>query len=123
MKIVFAFKWAIIWAVCIFGLCIMNPSNLPSIEVNWDIGPDKFVHFSMFAVMSYTSIIGIRLNNWNHKTYWLAGIFSSLYGVGIEIIQGAFFAYRSFDYADMLANTIGAMSITLILFLKSNKAH
>ncbi|MFY8021049.1 MAG: VanZ family protein [Bacteroidia bacterium] len=95
----------------------MNPSNLPSIEVNWDIGPDKFVHFSMFAIMTYSLIIGIDLNNWSRRNYWIAGLFSSLYGIIIEFIQGAFLIYRSFDYADMLANAIGAMSVALVLVI------
>lgn len=119
MRIIFAFKWAIIWAVCILILCIMNPSNLPSIEVNWDIGPDKFVHFTMFAVMSLSLIIGIQRLEWKRKYFWHAGILSSLYGITIEIIQGAFLVYRSFDYADMLANAIGAISISILFFIKS----
>ncbi len=119
MKIIFAFKWAIIWAACILTLCIMNPSNLPSIQVNWDIGPDKFVHFTMFAVMSLSLIIGIQSLDWKKKYFLYAGIISSVYGIIIEVIQGAFLVYRSFDYADMLSNAIGAISVSILLFLKS----
>ncbi len=119
MKIIFAFKWAIIWAVCILILCIMNPSKLPSIRVNWDIGPDKFAHFTMFAIMSFSLIIGIQKLDWKKKYYLFAGIISSAYGVIIEIIQGSFFVYRSFDYADMIANAIGAISISILLFMRS----
>ena len=119
MRIILAFKWAIIWAVCILILCIMNPSKLPSIRVNWDIGPDKFAHFTMFAVMSLSLIIGLQKLEWKKKYYLYAGLISSIYGVIIEIIHGAFLIYRSFDYADMLANTIGAISISILFFIKS----
>lgn len=119
MKTVLAFKWAITWAVCILILCIMNPSKLPSIQVNWDIGPDKFVHFTMFAMMSLSLIVGIQKLEWKKKYFLYAGILSSLYGIVIEIIQGAFLIYRSFDYADMLANAIGAISISILFFIKS----
>jgi VanZ family protein len=119
MRLIFAFKWAILWAVCILILCIMNPSNLPSIRVKWDIGPDKFVHFTMFAIMSFSLIIGIERLAWQKKFILYAGFLSSIYGVVIEIIQGAFFAHRSFDYADMLANAIGAISISILFFIKS----
>ncbi len=119
MKIVLAFKWAIIWAVCILILCIMNPSKLPSIRVNWDIGPDKFAHFTLFAIMSLSLIVGIQKLEWKKKYYLYAGLISSIYGVIIEIIQGSFFVYRSFDYVDMIANAIGAISLSIILFLRS----
>ena len=119
MKTILAFKWAIIWAVCILILCIMNPSKLPSIQVNWDIGPDKFAHFTMFAMMSLSLIVGIQKLNWGKKNYLYAGLISSIYGVIIEIIQGTFFVYRSFDYADMIANAIGAISISTLFFIKS----
>ena len=119
MRIILAFRWAIIWAVCILILCIMNPSKLPSIRVNWEIGPDKFAHFTMFAIMSLSLIIGIQKLEWNKKYILYAGILSSLYGIVIEIIQGAFLVYRSFDYVDMLANAIGAISISILFFVKS----
>jgi VanZ family protein len=119
MKIINAFKWAIIWAVCIWILCIMNTSKLPKIQIDWGIGPDKIVHFFLFGTMSLSLIIGIKKLNLNRNYFWVAGLSSTLYGIIIEYIQGAFFVYRSFDYADMVANGIGAILVTIILFFKS----
>jgi glycopeptide antibiotics resistance protein len=36
----------------------------------------------------------------------------------IELLQSKLFIYRSTDFLDFLANTLGALSMTVVLYLK-----
>ncbi|MFN4083891.1 MAG: VanZ family protein [Bacteroidia bacterium] len=95
------------WALFIFILCTANPSSFPDIPFEFTFGKDKIAHFALFGFQALFIILA-NLGSNNFKYYISAFFISSVYGVSIEIIQGLFFANRSFDYADMLANTIGA---------------
>lgn len=99
-----------------FILCTINPSNLPSIKFNFKFGIDKVVHFLLFGILALLILIP-NYNNCTNGYLLKAFLISSAYGISIEIIQGLFFANRTFDYADMLANTFGALFFTLMFML------
>lgn len=45
----------------------------------------------------------------NAKTYLISFVFSILFGITIEIMQGLYTTTRVSDVTDVLANTLGAM--------------
>lgn len=96
------FYWkALLWAFLILGACGINGNKIP--KVSFDFGIDKIVHFLLFGILALLIYLPQR------KYLILGIVFSSLYGVLIEYLQMTVFTNRSFDYADMFADAIGAL--------------
>ena len=101
MKQIITYKVAILWALFILGACGINGNSLP--QVSFDIGIDKIAHMLFFAILSI-------LVWWPTKNNLLwAIVISTAYGILIEYLQMTVFINRSFDYADMLADAVGAI--------------
>lgn len=110
MPLVRAYLYAGLWALLILGLCGMNGNNIP--QISFDFGIDKIAHFILFGSQSWLILTGIKAHtqkplSWNQLH--LAVVFSIVYGVLIEILQATIFINRTFDFADMLADAIGAL--------------
>ena len=81
---------------------------------------DKFAHFFVFAVLVFLLTIGLTKQ---HSYLWLrfsavkmSLLFGVLYGLFLEGMQ-SFIPDRTFDPADMLANTIGCFLGTIVFYL------
>jgi VanZ family protein len=104
---------AVLWSLLSLVACGINGNSLP--HVSFDIGVDKIAHFILFGVQSFLIVqahhIGRKDVDWGnvHKAV-LIGI---SYGIFIEFLQYAVFINRSYDYADMLADGLGASSCYL----------
>lgn len=113
---------AILWAIVIFFLSITPGNELP--EVNfWEI--DKFVHIGVYSILGFLTAMGQRKQYQGKIPRWrlwkVAGLGISIYGILIELIQGAFIPDRHFDVLDIIANIIGSItgiSLYLIFFHK-----
>lgn len=89
---------AILFSLFILVLCIMPSENLSG-DVN-----DKLAHFVAFAGISF-------LWMWVSKAYLKVIVFSALFGLVIEIIQGLLpeSFHRSYDLMDALADSLGVL--------------
>lgn len=108
------YKFSIIWAVVMMIGCTIK------IELPQDDGDsfkfkiphfDKILHFGIYMILSALICVEKRFLKLNDKIKIL--IFSALYGIVIEIIQ-YFEPWRSFELADILADTLGALAGILI---------
>lgn len=99
---------ALLWAGLIFALSTNNPAHLPKFQLlSWD----KLGHLAFYAALTFLLCWAIRQSfaTYNRPIFWwLMVLLASLYGAALELVQ-ANLPYRSFDYADMLANCIGAI--------------
>jgi VanZ family protein len=102
---------AITWTVLILVACSWPGSNLPDSPV---IGFDKVVHVGLFAGMAF--LWSLRYPKQVAQVI-LAGI---AYGIFIEIYQKYMPINRSFDWWDILADSVGVVVgvITVIVFQK-----
>jgi VanZ family protein len=67
---------------------------------------DKVVHFFLYAIYGISIFYGFNTQN---KTIQLVLIFYMiLFGVLMEICQETFTEYRTFEWNDIVANSIGA---------------
>lgn len=110
------YKLSYLWAVFILLLCTVNPASLPDFDFSFRFGKDKLVHFILFGVQALLIVLANFGSN-GTKHYLWSFFISSVYGIGIEIVQGLFFASRTFDFADMLANCMGAASVVAVFLL------
>lgn len=78
------------------------------------IPPDKITHFLMYFLLSFFLQ---KEYSRNDKTF----IFAVSYGILMEIIQ-FFIPYRSFEFFDILANSLGAAIPYLLIHLKKPAA-
>ena len=96
-------------------LCI--PGNkLPDEDWLGEINADKLVHVGLFAALvalwglPVVARVQPDVNARSTKTalFWVVTV-AIVYGIGIEIIQGAYIPLRSYSLADMVADSIGSI--------------
>ena len=98
----------LVYAACVVILSLAPPATLPGALPPLPAA-DKLVHiglYALFALLVHWALTGIRIR---HRT--VAGIVAMLsaFGLGMEILQPAVSGgTRCFEWADALANTIGA---------------
>jgi len=115
----------LLWLCLISYLSNTRSNNIPTVSfLNFE-GADKIIHavfyFNLMALMSW----GFRKQHSFYKLsnhYLLYPFFFCLFWGGLmEISQWVWFTYRTADWADFLANTIGAtFALILVLFLGNN---
>ena len=107
----------IIWAVIILVLGLLPSSQFSEAQYQY---LDKIIHAILFGLLFILLTVGFIKQQvfpflkQNVKTkVW---VFCVLYGLIIELLQGTFFIERSIEFADVVANVVGA-SIGLISFI------
>ena len=104
--------------VCI-GILYVSLVRDPGIHLPTFVGADKWVHLIMYtllgAVATYDSI-RFQLSGW--RLWLVATLLPILFGGIIELVQEQWFAPRSGEWTDWLADgigvIIGAISIMII---------
>lgn len=120
-----AFWAAGVWAIIILILTGMPGQDLPNIDI-WDIDiEDKLAHVFVFAVLSGLMVYGA----WKRGTHTRRRlrlalsivIISSLYGALTEVLQGAVFVGRYPSITDFLADAVGSIVGTVLVFFWLSK--
>jgi len=112
-------------AIIIFYLCcLMPPNDVPDVGFEFFIPTDKLVHFAMYFGMSGATALYYvydKKGEINILRMLIGAILVPiLYGGLIEIIQWKFFAPRSGDWFDFLADTLGSLSSLPLIFYARN---
>ncbi|MBJ7428629.1 MAG: VanZ family protein [Bacteroidia bacterium] len=118
------YKFAYLWAIIVTGLCGTNGSNLPHFEFSSLIRIDKVAHLLLFGTETYLIAIAARKVNQvktNFQIIFPAFLIGTGFGILIEILQATVFTNRTFDYLDMVANTLGCLIAWLLLSLNFKK--
>lgn len=113
-------RLTILWALFIFLMCSIKISDNVTHEPLFFPGFDKLVHSGFFFVLVIFWCNGIiRQQNTRSISYKSAAIvtgFSILFGALIEVLQLTIFTWRSGEWPDLFADTIGVcMGIFSIL--------
>jgi VanZ family protein len=124
LKHVKLYKYAYLWAILATLLCGTNGHNIPQFSFTNLFGIDKLAHMLLFGTETFLIAV-ITKKIYAYKNSFLiifpAFLIGAVFGIIIEILQATVFTNRSFDYLDMLANTIGCALAWLILIWKFNK--
>ena len=99
----------IFWTILLFILSVMPGKMLPSVKFDlWQ--PDKLGHAVFYAIFAILIYFGSnqKFKSWR-KRQILAWTVAFGYGLLMEFIQWAFFPDRFFEWADAIANGIGAL--------------
>ena len=100
----------ILWfALVLIGSVI--PVSGPNTDLPADA--DKVVHFVMYGISSVLLFRIFVKKTSIKRAFYLSVALAALYGATLEIVQ-YFLPYRSFSFGDMVANTVGAFSGSLL---------
>lgn len=105
------FQWpAFWWAVFIFTLCTVPMGSISQSPVFF-AGFDKLVHCGLFFVLSVLLCAGYTMGNKSNFISLLQAIkgffYPLLYGGLIELLQKYIFTWRSGEWADFFADSVG----------------
>jgi VanZ family protein len=111
------FSW---FTIALYTIFISVVSLLPVKQPRQLTFPhvDKVEHFILYALFAYIVVNTFRLKKIHHASF-LGIVYIFCVGAVLEVIQ-QFLPYRSFEFADMLANCAGGMASLLI---KTNLSH
>ncbi len=110
---------AVSLTLAILFLSLTRVDNLPDLKVKQ---MDKYYHVVAYfsLTMSWLSFLQVKIKKLKSKFLILIIFALIFFGIIIEILQTTLTNYRLFDYQDMIANTIGVITAT-ILFLAVRK--
>ena len=120
--------FAIGWLLLVTALLCIPGTQFPKITWQNKIWLDKWIHVFLFLILVF---LWCRTYLNKHSTSQLktkfinVTILSIIYGAAMEIVQHYFIPFRSFDYGDMIADTIGSGTgyfISVKRFLRTNRS-
>jgi len=97
--------FALLWTLLIFYLCLDDSPNVPKITFQYK---DKVVHFIFYFVFVYFWAKSLKNIRFNYTLIIL--VLALILGITIEVLQENFTVNRTFDWYDILANSIGAIA-------------
>ena len=111
-----SFYPSLIWFLIILVGSILPSSNVEEIEV-WD----KLLHFIFYAIFSFflfllSDKLNLGLDSFIKKWTFVFTI-GTIVGVGIEFIQYTLIPSRSGDWLDLLANSVGLITMLSSIYL------
>jgi len=122
----FVFKYSVIlaicWALIIFILCATPGQYIPSADWLELLSFDKFVHASMFFILTLLLFSTAIKYNRPQITFVLYFFLAVCYGASLELMQAYWFSNRSADWKDMVANTFGC-SIAILLLKRTRRVY
>lgn len=107
-------KLALLWALIIFLLCATPGQYIPSTTWLELLSFDKWVHASVFFVLTILCFIAAQKFPTKKFLPYLFIILCILYGGLLEVMQAKCFANRSADWYDFTANTFGCLMAFLL---------
>jgi VanZ family protein len=118
MKSHFALAW--IWTAVIVILSGLSGNTVKKIMVVDFFGIDKLGHLIMYGILTWLWILALKTITSKKRSIYFALTISIFIGLLMEIGQKYIFTGRSFEYDDMMANTIGSL-LSIGIFSMANK--
>ena len=107
-----SFYLPVIFFVISFILLVLPGNKVPKSELFF-IGFDKIVHTLLFFIVTFLFCRPFKLASANNsvKSKWfvIITIGAIIYGALMEFVQLYFVPYRSFELADILVDSLGAL--------------
>ncbi|MBN4046913.1 VanZ family protein [bacterium AH-315-P13] len=107
----------ICYTLVIAVLSLVNIKSLPKLGSSFD---DKIFH-----ALAYGTLVLLWYFTLNHlkitKPIFLSALFSIIYGIILEVLQGQLTIMRSLDILDVLANCIGVTIAFLFIIIRNKR--
>ncbi|MFI0428590.1 VanZ family protein [Mariniflexile sp. HMF6888] len=108
----------ILYTVVLATVCLIKIKKLPEIGVSFG---DKVFHFLAYMVLAFLwfNIFVDTFKLKEKKALIYAALFSIVFGIIIEVLQGTITTSRSSDVYDVMANTMGVFLTVIIVFIRN----
>lgn len=106
----------IVYTLAIIALSFMNLQEMPELHTGFD---DKIFHciaYAIFCLLWYLMFEALQMKS----SLMLSIALSIVFGGLIEILQSKLSTYRSTEFFDLLANTLGVVLMALVIRLKKS---
>ena len=108
---------ALLWTGVVLFLCLVQTNKIPVVNIE---NLDKIVHAFFHFVFTSLWILFFKTqikDPGSYKPYIISFLFSVLFGITIEIMQGQYTTTRKEDALDVVANMVGAVLALFLIFL------
>ena len=108
---------ALLWTGVVLFLCLVQSNKIPVVKIE---NLDKIVHAFFHFVFTSLWILFFKTqikDPGSYKPYVISFLFSVLFGITIEIMQGQYTTTRKEDALDVVANMVGAVLAVFLIFL------
>lgn len=115
-----AFFVALGYTIALTAVSLVSVSGMPDFEYS---NADKIYHFIAYFFLSslWFVVLFKRYKLPFYKSLLYSVVASILFGIIIEVLQAILTDYRSADYMDVLANTIGVSTTVITLLILKKK--
>lgn len=103
---------AISWTLSVLYLSFREKFDMPDVKIDF---ADKLVHFTFYFLFVYFWYQSISYQIINKKLLYKITFFSIIFSIVIEIGQETLTQNRHFDWFDIVANSLGALSTVFII--------
>jgi hypothetical protein len=110
---------AFLWTGLIATSCLLPASVFREFTFDALLGLDKLIHFTLYiGLILLWTLSSEHLSN---KNVYLLLVIAICYGILIEVLQASMALGRSYQWDDIIANTIGCiLGVLLIPFFRKN---
>ncbi|WP_346880702.1 VanZ family protein [uncultured Algibacter sp.] len=109
----------VLYTTALLVASLMTLHKVPSLGVAFS---DKVYHFGAYFVLTllwFATFLLVFKCVKKHAIFY-AVILAVIFGIIIEMLQGAYTVSRAYDIYDMMANTMGALLASIILWFNKN---
>ena len=111
-----SFTILITWILVITFLSLIDLSSIDiEIKTKYWIKFDKIVHFVFYFTLTFLLFNSFTVKKIKINAQLISVIIAVIYGIIIEILQDIVPTKRSFDYFDIVANTLGSLTMLIVL--------
>ena len=110
LRYVFRYKYSILLTILIALMCLIPSSSIPHTSLFNIPYFDKFVHFSMYAPLSFVAFMESRISRQYSRYHLYIIVVILLLGGVIEILQATVVTSRAAEWTDLLADFIGLLT-------------
>lgn len=117
----YAFIIAVLYSLALATVSLVKLNNVPNAGISF---ADKIFHFLVYSVLTllWANTFFFKFKYKKVKAIFYAALFSIIFGIIIEVLQGSVTASRHTDIYDAIANTLGVLIMVLILLI-NKKTH
>ncbi len=117
----YALLIAVLYSIALTTVSLIQIKGIPDVGISFG---DKIFHFLAYSVLIYAwfNTLFFKFKFKKTSAILYAAIFSIVFGIIIEVLQGSVTSYRSSDLYDAIANTLGVLLTALVLLINS-KTH
>jgi len=111
-----AFSALFVWSALIVILSVMPVSDSQTTFFKHE---DKLAHILMYCIQCMLMLLCLK--RYQNKKYFYSILFTVVFGIVMEYVQGFLNFGRHFDYFDIIANISGSFIGSLLFYLLPKK--